>query len=65
MLHFVRLKVWGKYTVNGKTHNSIDVQRDLGVQVQSILKMAAQVDKVLKKTYGTVAFIARGIEVMM
>lgn len=65
MLHFGRLNVRGKYTTNGMTLNNIDVQRDLGVQVQSILKMAAQVDKVLKKAYGTVAFIARGIEVMM
>lgn len=31
----------GKYTINGKTFNSTDVQRDLGAQVHNTLKMAS------------------------
>lgn len=54
--------VWGKYTVKGKTHNSIDVCIGLGVQVHNSLKVATQVDRVVNKTYGLPAFIGQGIE---
>ena len=37
---------------------NISIQRDLGVQIHSSLKVATQVDKVVKKA----AFIGRGIE---
>ncbi|GCB73461.1 hypothetical protein scyTo_0006782 [Scyliorhinus torazame] len=37
-------------------------QRDLGVQVHRSLKGATQVEKVVKKAYGMLAFIGRGIE---
>ena len=50
------------YTVNGRTLRSIDRQRDLGVHVHRSLKVATQVDKVVKKAYGMLAFIGRGIE---
>eukprot|EP00061_Rhincodon_typus_P006289 g26780.t1 len=46
-----------KYTVNGRTLNSTDVQSDLGVRVHCSLKVATQVDKVVKKAYGMLAFI--------
>ena len=47
---------------NGRTIRSIDTQRDLGMQVHRSLKVAAQVEKVVKKAYGMLAFIGRGIE---
>lgn len=62
VLHFKRLNVRGNYTVNGKTLNSIDMQRDLGVQFHSSLKLPTQVDRVVKAAYGMIAFIARGTE---
>ena len=48
--------------MNGRTLRSINIQRDLGVQVHSFLKVATQMDKVVKKAYGMLAFIGRGIE---
>jgi len=45
-----------------RTLKSIDRQRDLGVQVHRSLKVATQVEKVVKKEYGMLAFIGRGIE---
>jgi len=36
----------------GRTFQSIDRQRDLGVQVHRSLKVATQVEKVVKKAYG-------------
>jgi len=62
VMHFGRFNVGGKYTVNGRTLKSIDRQRDLGVQVHRSLKVATQVEKVVKKTYGMLAFISQGIE---
>jgi len=38
------------------------MQRDLGVQVHSSPKVATQVTKVIKKAYGMLALIGRGIE---
>ena len=51
-----------KYTVNGRTLKSIDRQRDLGVQVHRSLKVATQVEKIVKKAYGMLAFIGQGTE---
>jgi len=62
VMHFGRSNAGRKYTVNGRTLKSIDRQKDLGVQVHRSLKMAAQVNKVVKKAYGMLAFISRGIE---
>ena len=61
-MHFGRSNTDRKYTVNGRTLKSIDRQRDLGVQVHRSLKVAMQVEKVVKKAYGMLAFIGRGIE---
>ena len=47
---------------NGRTLKSIDRQRDLGVQVHRSLKVATQVEKVVKDAYGMLAFISRGSE---
>ena len=38
------------------------MQRDLDVQTHTSLKDATKVDKVVKKAYGRLAFIGRGIE---
>ena len=62
VMHFGRSNTDRKYTVNGRTLKSIDRQRDLGVQVYRSLKVAMQVEKVVKKAYSVFAFIGRGIE---
>ena len=62
VMHFGRSNTERKYTVNGRTLKSIDGQRDLGVQVHRSLKVAMQVEKVVKKAYGMLALISRGIE---
>lgn len=46
MLRFGRSNVRGKYIVNDKTLNSIDVQWDLGMRVNSSLKVAKGMDSV-------------------
>lgn len=45
-LHFGKLNARGKYTINSKTLNSINVERDLGLQLHSSLKVATQIDRV-------------------
>ena len=62
VINFGRSNSGGSYKVNGRTIRSIDTQRDLFMQVQRSLKVAAQVEKVVKKAYGMLAFIGRGIE---
>ena len=62
VMHFGRSNTDRKYTVNGRTLKSIDRQRDLGVQIHRSLKVAMQVEKVVKKAYGMLAFIGWGIE---
>ena len=62
VMHFGRSNTDSKFTVNGRTFKSIDRQRDLGVQVHRSLQVAMQVEKVVKKAYGMLAFIGRGIE---
>jgi len=62
VIHFGRSNAGGKYAVNGRTLKSIDRQRDLGVQVHRSLKVATQMEKVVKKAYGMFALIGRGTE---
>ncbi|PLS49478.1 hypothetical protein CYV29_15670, partial [Carnobacterium maltaromaticum] len=62
VMHFGRSNSRVNYTVNGKVLGKIDVQRDLGVQVHCSLKVATQVNRVVKKAYGMLSFIGRGIE---
>lgn len=61
-MYFARLNIRGKYTVYGMTLNSIDLQRDLAVQVYNSLKLVTQVCRVGKKAYDMLAFIGWGIE---
>eukprot|EP00061_Rhincodon_typus_P005133 g24278.t1 len=49
VMHFGKSSTGGNYTVNGRTLRSIEMQKDLGVQVHRSLKVAVQVDKVVKK----------------
>lgn len=49
VLHFGRFNVRGRYTVNGKTMGSIDVQRDLRVQVHLSLQVSTQIHRAAKK----------------
>eukprot|EP00061_Rhincodon_typus_P002509 g17743.t1 len=62
VLPFRRSNVKERDTVNGRTLNSRDVQKDLGAQVRSSLKVATQVDRVVKNEYGMLAFIVQEIE---
>ena len=62
VMHFGRNNVEGSYTIKGRTLRSIDTQRDLGVQVHKSLKVSVQVGNVMRKAYGMLAFIGRGIE---
>ena len=61
-MHFGRSNTNRKYIVNGRTLKSINRQRDLDVQVHRSLKVATQVEKAVKKAYGMLVFISRGIE---
>lgn len=47
---------------NGTIIRSIDVQRDLREQVHYSLKIATQVNRVVKKMYNIFAYIGQGIE---
>eukprot|EP00061_Rhincodon_typus_P007668 g29601.t1 len=62
VLYFQRVNVKEKYTDNGRTLNSTGVQRDLGIEVHSFLKVATEIDRVVKKAYGMLVFIGRGSE---
>ena len=62
VLHFGTSNKGRTYTVNGRPLGSVVEQRDLGVQVLGSLKVESQVDKVVKKAFGTVAFISHSIE---
>ena len=62
VMHFGRSHTDRKYTVNGRTLKSIDRERDLGVQVHRSMNVAMQVEQVVKKAYGMLAFIGRGTE---
>eukprot|EP00061_Rhincodon_typus_P004189 g21957.t1 len=62
VFHFVKTNKGITYTVNGRTLGSVVEQRDLEVQVHSSLKVASQVDRVVKKVFSMLAFIAQTIE---
>lgn len=47
--------------MNGRALVNVE-QRDQGVQVHSSLKVVSQVDRVVNKAFGTLAFISQGIE---
>jgi len=51
-----------EYNIKGKTLSTVEDQKDLGVRVHRTLKSASQVEEVVKKAYGVLAFINRGIE---
>lgn len=49
------------FTVNGRALGSVE-QRDLGVNLYSSLKVASHADRLVKKAFGTLAFISQGIK---
>ena len=49
VIHFRGSNLGINYTVNGRILRNINIQRDLGVQVHSSLKVATKVTKVIKK----------------
>jgi len=61
-MHFGRSNDCRNYTVNGRLLRSTETQRDLGVHVHRSLKVATQVEKVVKKAYCMLAFIGKSIE---
>ena len=61
MVHFGRSNRMAEYNINGRTLGSMEDQKDLGVRVHRTLKAAAQVEAVVKKAYGVLAFINRGL----
>jgi len=57
VMHFGRSNACRNFTINGKTLGSVERQRYLGVPVHRSLKVATQVDKVVKR----VVFQAGGL----
>ena len=62
VLHFGRKNNRASYYLNGEKLESASVQRDLGVLVQETQKVSMQVQQVVKKANGMLAFIAKGME---
>ncbi|XP_059843914.1 P-selectin glycoprotein ligand 1 isoform X2 [Hypanus sabinus] len=62
VLHFGRTNQGRTYKVNGRTLRSAVEQRDLGIQIQNSLKVVSQVDRVVKRAFGILAFINQNIE---
>ncbi|WP_221627760.1 reverse transcriptase domain-containing protein, partial [Proteus mirabilis] len=62
VIHFGKSNKKMGYWANGRILGSVDEQRDLGVHVHRSLKVATQVNSAVKKAYGVLAFIGRGIE---
>ena len=62
VVHFGRSNRMKEYNIKGKTLGNVEDQKDLGVRVHRTLKAASQVEAVVKKAYGILAFINRGIE---
>ena len=50
------------YYLNGEKLQHATVQRDLGVLVHESQKLSLQVQQVIKKANGMLAFIAKGME---
>ena len=57
VMHFGRNNGGRSYTINGRAIKSIETQRDRGVQFHKSLKVATQVEKMVKKAYGMLPFI--------
>eukprot|EP00061_Rhincodon_typus_P009573 g33185.t1 len=62
VLHFGEANKGMTYTFNGRALRRVTELRNLGVQVRSSLKVEPQVDRVVKKAFGTLAFIGQCIE---
>ena len=62
VVYFGRTNSKAEYNVNGRILGSVEEQKDLGVHVPRSLKVASQVDRVVKKAYGVLGFISRRIE---
>ncbi|XP_060710826.1 uncharacterized protein LOC132835701, partial [Hemiscyllium ocellatum] len=62
VVHFGRNNKMMDYWANGRLLGSVDEQRDLGVHVHRSLKVATQVNSAVRKAYGVLGFIGRGIE---
>ncbi|XP_072335049.1 multiple inositol polyphosphate phosphatase 1b isoform X1 [Scyliorhinus torazame] len=62
VVHFGRTNMNVEYRVNGRVLGNVAEQRDLGVYVHTSLKVATQMDRAVKKAYGVLAFINRGVE---
>jgi len=60
VIHFGRANLNAEYRVNGRILGSVEEQREFGVHIHRSLKVATQVDRVVKG-YGVLAFISRGI----
>ncbi|XP_059831389.1 uncharacterized protein LOC132397106 [Hypanus sabinus] len=62
MLTPTQLELGSQGLINGRILGSVGEQRNLGVHVHRSLEVASQVERVVKKAYGLLAFISRGIE---
>jgi len=62
VIHFGSKNSRSDYYLNGERLQHAVVQRDLGVLVHESLKVGLQVQQVIRKANGMLAFIARGIE---
>eukprot|EP00061_Rhincodon_typus_P000805 g12800.t1 len=62
VLHFGKSNQGRSFMVKAKTLRSVVEQRDLGIQVHGSLKEESQVDRAVKKAFGTLAFISQGTE---
>ena len=61
-MHFGKSNQGRTYALNGKALGSVEEQRNVGVEVYSLLKVASQIDRVVKKAFSTLAFISQGTE---
>ena len=62
VVHFGMSNLTRKHLMNGRTLGSSVEQRDFGVFVHRSLKVEGHVSGMVKKAYGTLAFIIRGID---
>uniref|UniRef100_A0A4W3GR14 Reverse transcriptase domain-containing protein n=1 Tax=Callorhinchus milii TaxID=7868 RepID=A0A4W3GR14_CALMI len=62
VIHLGRKNDRRQYRLGSSILRGVNVQRDLGVQVSKSLKVAGQVDNAVKKAFGVLSFISRGIE---
>ena len=62
VIHFGRNNSKMDYYLNGEKLQHATVQRDLGVLVHESQKLSLQVQQVIKKANGMLAFIAKGME---